>query len=181
MALLTRIALAGIAALGVATTAFADPITASEEEVKAAFVFRFGSFVEWPPGAIPVDRPFVIAVAGADGIADQLDALTAERTMDGRAVEVRRLARGQDLGTPEILFIGQAARARLPDLIRAAGDKPILIVTEVEDGIDAGTMIDLVVDGGRVRFDVAAGTAERHGLKISSRVLSIARRVELLE
>src|SRR5690606_19300051 len=101
-----------------APLAAADPpATASEDEVKAAFLYRFGGFVEWPAGAEPVGRPFVIVVAGADGIARQLEAVTDGRTMNGRPIEVRRYARGQALGHAEILFVGRDARARLENLV----------------------------------------------------------------
>lgn len=180
MAFLTRLAFMVVAAAIVSPLA-ADEPTASEDEVKAAFVYRFGGFVEWPPGAEPVGQPFVILVTGADGIARQLEALTAGRSMGGRPIEVRRLPRGQAVGSADVLFVGRNARSRLDELVAGVGDRPILVVTEIEGAIDAGSMIDLVLDGNRVRFDVAASTAERHGLKISSRVLAIARRVVRVE
>lgn len=180
MTVLTRIAPLLAVVLIVAATGSADaqPLTAGEDEVKAAFLYRFGSFVEWPPEAFPDDNsPFVIAVAGADRIAVYLETLTAERTMSGRAVIVRRVARGEAIGRPHVLFIGHDARRALDSLVGRVVGSPVLVVSEIENGVTRGTMIDLVLDTDRVRFDVAPDAAAAQGLKISSRVLAISRRV----
>ena len=159
-----------------------QPLTAGEDEVKAAFLYRFGTFVEWPPEALPADgSPFVMAIAGSDAVADHLETLTAERTMNGRAVVVRRVARGEDVGRPHVLFVGRDARRALDSLVATVQGAPVLVITEIEDGVEQGSMIDLVVDGERVRFDVAPDAATLQGLKISSRVLAIARRVAKVE
>ncbi len=180
MALLTRILPLFVAgALLLASTGVAaQPLTAGEDEVKAAFLYRFGSFVEWPPEAFPDDAgPFVMAIAGADAVATHLETLTAERTMNGRVVVVRRIERGEDVGQAHVLFIGSDARRALGSLVTAVVGSPVLVVSEIEDGVSQGSMIDLVVESDRVRFDVAPDSAVAQGLKISSRVLSIARRV----
>ena len=179
MALLTRSLLAFVTgALLYAGAVDAQPLVASEDEIKAAFLYRFGSFVEWPPSPLTDEaQPFIIAVAGADAIAEHLALITAQRTMNGRPVVVRRVARGDEVGTPHILFVGRDARRFLPALVDDLGDAATLVVSEFEDGIEHGSMIDLVVIDERVRFDVAPGVAERHGIKVSSRVLAIARRV----
>ena len=180
MALLTtraRVMLVA-AALLCAGMADAQSLVASEDEVKAAFIYRFGSFVEWPPTAVTTAaRPFVIAVAGADAIAGHLADITAQRTIDGRPVVVRRVSRGDGFDAPDILFVGRDARRFLPSLVESLAGGATLVVSEFEDGIEHGSMIDLVVVDERVRFDVAPAVAEARGLKVSSRVLAIARRV----
>ena len=181
MALLTariRVFTLATALLLCAGVADAQPLVASEDEVKAAFIYRFGSFVEWPPAAETTGpQPFVIAVAGAGAIAEHLAQITAQRTIDDRPVVVRRLERGDSFDAPDILFVGRDARRFLPALIEGLHGAPTLVVSEFEDGIERGSMIDLVVADERVRFDVAPAAAEACGLKISSRVLAIARRV----
>src|SRR5690606_29841554 len=128
-----------------------QPLTAGEDEVKAAFLYRFGSFVEWPPEAFPDDgTPFEMAIVGADAVAAHLETLTAERTMNGRRVVVRRVARGEDVGRPHVLFIGNDARRALDSLVGSVVGSPVLIVSEIEDGVSQGCMIDLVVDAERV-------------------------------
>lgn len=180
MALLRRVAWASIAALLLCAggEAASQPLVAGEDEVKAAFLYRFGGFVEWPAHAFADDDArFVIAVAGAETIADHLEKITVGRTTHGRPIEIRRIARGEDVGTPQVLFIGRDARRFMPTLITMTEASATLVVTEFDGAVSHGSMIDLVVVDERVRFDVAPGTAERRGLKVSSKVLAIARRV----
>lgn len=161
-----------------APAAVAQPPSASEAEVKAAFVFRFGSFVEWPASAFPAgDSPFVIAVVGADDVARALAAIVEDRTIHGRPVRVHRVVGGESAVGHHVLFVGDAARRSFAAIRDSVAASPILLVTELEGAVRSGSMIDLVVDGDRVRFDVAPAAAEARDLKISSRVLAIARYV----
>lgn len=170
--------LAAIVLMAAPGDAGGQPLTAGEDEVKAAFVYRFGSFVEWPPAAFPDDAsPFEIAIAGSDEVAAHLKTLTEARTMNGRAVVVRRVERVEDVGRPHVLFVGRAARRAFASLVGSVAGSPVLVITEIENGVAQGSMIDLVVDAERVRFDVAPDAAAAQELKISSRVLAIARRV----
>lgn len=156
----------------------AQPLTAGEDDVKAAFLYRFGSFIEWPATAFAdADSSFVIVVAGADAVAEKLAAITAQRTVHGRRVVVRRASRVDQVGAPQVLFIGTEARHSFDALVATLAGTPVLIVTEIEGAVARGSMIDLVVDDDRVRFDVAPATAAAHGLTVSSRVLAIARRL----
>lgn len=180
LVLLTRIAplLAAVALMAAPGAADGQPLTAGEDEVKAAFLYRFGSFVEWPPEAFANgDSPFVLVIAGSDEVATHLETLTAERTMNGRTVVVRRVARGEEVGQAHVLFIGRDARRAFDSLVGMVFGSPVLVITEVEGGVMQGSMIDLVIDAERVRFDVAPDAAAAQGLKISSRVLAIARQV----
>lgn len=193
MALLTRprrlLALSLTAVL--ASLALATPVavpaqsavtSASEADIKAAFLYRFGSFVEWPATAFASpDSPFVIAVAGADEVAEALEAIVRGRTLLGRPIAVHRVRGGDPVRGDHVLFIGRDARRQFAALRDAVDGLPVLVVTELEDAVESGSMIDLVVDDGRVRFDVAPASAAANGLKISSRVLAIARRVEQRE
>ena len=150
----------------------------AEVQIKAAFLYKFGDFVQWPaPMFARADAPFVIGVLGADELAAALEQLVVDRTVQGRPIVVRRLRRGEALAGLHVLFIGQAESARLAETLAAARGHPMLIVTETENALAAGSMINFVAEESRVRFDVALPSAERGQLKISSRLLAVARRV----
>ena len=174
-----RILCCSIAFLLAATPAFAQTgARASEIQIKAAFIYKFGAFVEWPAEAFSgKDEPFLIGVIGAELIADELERLVAGRTIQGRSVAVKRLRRGDALGKVHTLFVGEMDSAGLADVVAEAQGQPVLIVTESENAISRGSMINFIAADNKVRFDVALPTAEREKLKISSRLLTVARRV----
>ncbi len=150
----------------------------SEAQIKAAFLYKFGDFVQWPPASFPrADAPFAIGVMGAEDVAAALEQLVANRTVQGRPVVVRHVRPGESLARLHMLFIGQSDAPRLADTLAAAKGQALLIVTESDNAISQGSMINFVADDQRVRFDIALASAERGQLKISSRLLAVARRV----
>lgn len=156
----------------------AQAATALDRSAKAAYLYKFPSYVEWPAAAMPQpDTPLVIGVLGADDILEELQKLAADRTLHNRPLDVRRVKFGDSLAGLHMLFVGRAESARLGELMRAAQPYPILTVSEVTGALRHGVAINLVVVGGRVRFDVALDTAEKNGLKLSSRLLALAHSV----
>ena len=160
------------------TPAGAQAERASDIQVKAAYLYQFGGFIDWPPRAFAGDAsPFVIGLIGADALAAELENVVATRTVHGRKVAVRRLRRGEALAGLHVLFVGAEAAAELPQVLGAARDTPLLVVTDSENALSRGSTINFVAVDNRVRFDVALASAERSQLRISSRLLSVARRV----
>jgi hypothetical protein len=146
--------------------------------VKAAFLYRFASYVEWPPQVLPrAESPLVIGVIGADALGDELAQVVADRTVAGRPVTVRKLRRGEALTGVHVLFIGRSDAHRSADVLAAAKGKAVLTVTESEDAFALGSVINFVLLDDKVRFDVALRPAEMENLKISARLLSVARKV----
>jgi hypothetical protein len=148
----------------------------SIDAVKAAFLHRFASYVEWPPDANA--RPLIIAVAGDDDVAGQLEALLPRVAARGGTPEVRRVTRIAELDGVHILFIGPKALSRTRALRTAALTRPILIVTDDDDGLDAGAVINFFESDRNVRFEISLIAADRARLKIDSALLSVAARVE---
>lgn len=168
-------ALLAAALLAVSCTVLAQAGAATpEHRVKAAFVYKFCDYVEWPAGtfADPAS-PLVIGVLGSAAMADELDRLTAGRTVGERPVRVRRLVAGEAWVGLHVAFVGAGAE----NGVRVA-DAPVLVVSEAAAGTPPGGMVNFVVIADKVRFDVALPAAEAAGLKISSRLLGVARRVE---
>jgi hypothetical protein len=146
-----------------------DSAPLAEQRIKAAFLYKFLSYVEWPASAIGDDAtPIVIGVMGADDIADELRSLVAGRTFGPHPIEVRSLGSAQTLPTTlRVLFVGQNDASLLARLAPQAQRRAILLVTDFDDGLDRGSVINLVVRDNHVRFEVSLGAAQRSGLKLS--------------
>lgn len=151
--------------------------TFSSAEVKAAYLHRFASYVEWPAAA-PGDGPFLIGVNGADEVANHLERLLVGVTVNGRRAELRRVERAQDLPGVHILYIGPQSLARSRSVREAAVQLPILLVTDDASGFEAGGVINFIEVNRNVRFEISLNAADRSGLKINSALLSVAARVE---
>jgi hypothetical protein len=151
---------------------------ADEYRVKAAFLYKFGGYVEWPDRSFArADSPVVIGVIGADTLADELAQTVSGRNVNGRPVLVRKLRAGDPIAGLHVLFIGRVDRGRLAEILAAAKGQALLTVTESEDGLELGSMINFVVVENKVRFDVAPPPSESDNLKISTRLLGVARKV----
>lgn len=167
-----------LAALLAAWPVAAQTDRAAEIQIKAAFLYKFGGFVEWPAGAFArPDAAFVIGVIGADALAAELEQVIAGRTVQGRAVGVRKLRRGESLSGLHVLFVGQQEASRLAEILAGAKGQPLLVVTEFDNALSQGSMINFVAVEDKVRFDVALPPAERGHLRISARLLAVARKV----
>lgn len=158
-----------------ATVEAADEPVYSPAAVKAAFLHRFASYVTWP-GEPAADDPFTIAVAGADDVAEQLESLLPGLTIQNRPARIRRVAAADDLAGVHILYVGHPVQ-RARSLIVAAANKPILTVTDDNDGLTTGSVINFVQVGRNIRFEISLPAAERSHLRIDSGLLSVAARV----
>ena len=149
-----------------------------ERRVKAAFLYKFLGYAEFPPGAfMDGASPVTIGVVGADDLAAELARVVAGRTINNRPVVVRVL-RDTDVQVPtHLLFIGGLDVVRVGRTVRQASSA-MLVVTECEDGLRQGSVINFRVIDERVRFDVSLDAAERNGIKLSSRLLTVANRVQ---
>ena len=150
---------------------------ALERRVKAAFLYKFLGYAEFPPGAFDgAGAPLVIGVVGADDIAAELTRIVAGRSVGGRPIVVRAL-REQDLAQPaHLLFVAGPEEARSARLLRAS--PALLTVTECDGGLAAGGVINFTIVDERVRFDVSLDAAEKKNVKLSSRLLVVANRVQ---
>jgi hypothetical protein len=147
-----------------------------EHEVKAAFLFKFLSFIEWPAQSFArAGAPLVIGVLGADDVHFALQEIVPGRSAHGRPLEVRKLKEGERTAGVHLLFVGSAAAAALPRLPAQSG---LLVVSEADGALEQGAMINFLRVDGRVRFEVAPDAAERRGLRISSRMLAVAQHVK---
>ena len=151
---------------------------ASEYRVKAAFLYKFGSYVEWPDRVFARgDSPVAIGVVGADALAEELAQIIVGRNVNGRPLSVRKVRAGESIAGLHVLFIGRADGGRLAEILAAAKGRPVLTVTESDEALQLGSVINFVVVDDKVRFDVALAPADLGSLKISARLLAVARKV----
>lgn len=149
-----------------------------EYRVKAAFLYKFAGYVEWPPSVFPrPETPITIGVAGAEAIAEEAAQLVAGRTVNNRAIVVRRVKPGESLSGVSILFVGKGEGPRLNQLLLLAQPLGILSVTESDGALGHGSVINFTVAERRVRFEISLESAEKSGLKLSSRLLAVAQQV----
>lgn len=161
-----------------AVAAVADRPLASERTVKAAFLYKFAGYVEWPRGSgAEADSTVIFGVMGDDGVAEELTHLVQSRAPDARPVRVVRCHPFEPMPKLHVLFIGHGESDRLAPLIRSAREQPVLIVTDSEGALALGSMINFVTTRGHVRFEVGLGSAQRHGLTLSSRLIAVAQYV----
>ena len=165
------------AAAFAAVAAVAHAQQAAEATVKAAFLYKFAGYVEWPDSAwAAADAPFTIGIVAADDVAAELERLVPGRLVMNRRVAVRRLKETESPKGVHLLFIGRA-ESNPRGLLRAAQHQGTLTVTESERGLEMGSAINFVSMDDRVGFEVSLESAEKSGLRISSRMLAVARRV----
>ncbi len=149
-----------------------------EYEIKAAFLYQFGSYVDWPAGTFDTDQaPLRIGVLADDAVFELLTDIVRHRTVQGRAVEVVRLDSRDDPSRLHMLFIGAGQHSeKTREVLERVRAHPVLTV--VDAGVFADGIIRFVIEQDRVRFDIALDRAGESGIRISSRLLGVARRVQ---
>jgi hypothetical protein len=150
------------------------------EAVKAAFLYHFGNYVEWPTedaAGDPEDQVVIIGVLGSRDVLAELRTILVGKTVRDRPVRARAVVNTADLEGVQILYIGEQDPRVVSDWIYRARNRSILVITDVFDGIAQGAMINFLMDRNRVRFEISRTAAEQAGLKLSSRLLAVAVRV----
>ena len=153
--------------------------TIAEYRIKAAFLLKFVGFIDWPPASFDrADAPFVIGVLGGPALAKELELIASGRQVNGHPVRVRVLGRGDLAAGLQVLFVARNEAARLNPVAAAIAGVPTLVVSESDAALAQGSAINFVVVDDKVRFDVALHAINQAGLKISARLLSVARVVQ---
>lgn len=149
-----------------------------EYQVKAALLFNFIKFVDWPAEAFnDAGAPIVVGVVGDDPFGNVLDQAIGGKAIHGRPLVARRLRWGQDLRACHLLFISASERKRLPQIIASLSGASVLTLSDMEQFNQQGGMIAFVLEASKVRFAINAGMAEQARLKISAKLLALAKTV----
>ena len=151
-----------------------DPQRA-EYHIKAAFLFNFARFVEWPPAAFAdAGSPIVIGILGENPFQDELEQTIRDKTLNNRPLVIKQFASLSESTNCQILFISTSEKKRLPEIFEAVRAASVLTVGETDRFIETGGMVNLVHEGSKIRFQINEPVAKNAGLKISSKMLSLA-------
>ena len=162
--------LAGASALGQAV---------DEYQVKAAFLYNFAKFVEWPPQAFrSASAPLAICVLGQNPFGRSLEEAVDGKVVEDRKLVVRQFADVRQVSGCHILFVSSSERKSLRAILEDLKESGVLTVGETEGFTTEGGVISLVLEGDRVRFEINLDAAGRQKLRISSKLLSLARIVK---
>jgi hypothetical protein len=151
-----------------------DPVL----RVKAAYLYKFAGYVDWPPGVFASeDSPIVVGVIGNDDLEGVLSRMVVGKTVNGRPLMTRRLKAGSSLHGVHILFVGALDKPTLRAIGDAARGKPVLVVSGARQQRMLDSMISFDLIGQHLRFNVALEPAATSGLKLRALMLTAAARV----
>jgi YfiR/HmsC-like len=162
-----------------ATGLIAQQPKPNEYQVKATYLYNFGRFVKWP-GTFPAGKgdSFSVCVLGQDPFGSILDSTLAGEALNGKPVVLRRISKPQDAGECRILFISAKEEKHLKEILAALDEGSVLTVSDMPDFTRRGGMIQFVLEGDRVRFEINLATAESARLVLSSELLKVAASVK---
>lgn len=166
------------ASLGMAGPAAGQVVQeAPEYDVKAAFLYNFTKFVEWPASAFTDEHSSLkICVVGKDPFGKSLEAVVREEVA-GRKLTVWQKESMSNPAGCQILFISRSEGERLTEILSAVRGLPVLTVSDTQGFLEQGGIINFILEGSKVRFEINQESAARAGLKISSKLLRLATRV----
>ena len=172
--------LTGLLCLAGAWAAAADtsPV-AGEYQVKAAFLYNFTKFTNWPPGAFSsATAPLIIGILGEDPFGQTMDDIVRGETVGERSLVVKRLRANDDLRACHLLFISRSEKERLPAVLSQLKGSPVLSVSEINGFAEQGGMVNLLLANKTVRIEINQAAAAQAGLQISAKLLKLARLVK---
>jgi hypothetical protein len=146
----------------------------TDYQVKAAYLYNFGRFVEWPDNAPGKGDFFTVCVLGKDPFGPVLDKVLAGETIGGKSVVARRISTPQESSNCQILFLSSTEESRLNKIIEAMDKEAVLTVSDMPQFSEHGGMVQFVVEDKRVRFEVNLTAAQNAGLTLRSELLRVA-------
>lgn len=149
----------------------------TEQEIMAALLFKFTSYVDWPEQPDQASEEFVICVLGDDVFFKELKAFSGQ-TLQDKVVAVRKSESLDDVGKCQMIFVGDDRQERLPAIVKRFGEVPLLTIGKSADFAANGGMINFTKRKGSIRFEINPLAAKRAGLTISSKLLRLADIVE---
>ena len=150
--------------------------SATEYQVKAAFLFNFAKFVEWPADAFSAtDAPLQICVLGADPFGRDFEQVIEDKAVNGHRLEVAHPDGVPQARACQILFIASSEKLKIREILQGLAGGSVLTVGDTPGFAKTGGVINFVLDENRVRFEINQKAAERAHLKLSARLLTVAK------
>lgn len=154
------------------------PAAQTPARIKADYLYKFLTYVDFPPELrTQSDMALVIGVLGADDVYEELGDLLRGRTVNNRPITRRHISTIDSMAGVHMLFVGRKIDLAHNACVKAARSAPVLLVTEVPEGLAEGAIFNFITMDGRIRFEASLEAAERASLHISSRILTVAERV----
>jgi hypothetical protein len=148
----------------------------SEYQVKAAFLFNFAKFIQWPEQAFSDSKsPFSFGVLGDDPFDGDLVRATREKILNGRPLVVKACRTLEEARNCHVLFISNSEKSRLKSIFQGLDGTHVLTVGDSANFVESGGMINFFRDGNKIRFEIKDETAKKAGLKIDSKLLGLAK------
>lgn len=154
------------------------PLSAPEYNIKAGYILLFTRYVTWPAGAFASpESPIAVGILGWDPFGKVLDETLQGLLVNGRKLELHRLDDVQAALACHVVFIANSEQPRLGRWLADFGRQPILTITESPEAIEAGAIVNFVLEGNRLRFEINRPAAEKAGIRIASPMMVSAKRV----
>jgi hypothetical protein len=164
-----------IAALLLTCQPHAAAQSVSAPELRAAFLFNFVKFTGWPSESLPQAAPVVVCIVGDEHVADAFEALTKDQTVDGRRLTTRRMKRDDAVAGCHLLYAAELDARRARDVVSGSAGQAVLTVSDFTEFVEVGGVASFFVENGKMRFAVNPDAVERARLRISSKLLGLAR------
>jgi YfiR/HmsC-like len=165
--------------VGLLQAAAAQEREAPEHELKAALLYNIATFVEWPDDAFPnKESPFVIGIFGQDPFGPTLESTLRGKTLCGRRIAIKRTSDKAELRNCQLVYVPGAETARTEEVLEGLKGTPALTMGESPGFASEGGCINFFIEGKRMRFEINPEAAKRSHLRVSSKLLRLARVVE---
>ena len=159
-----------------AATQHSKAEVASPYQLKAAFIYNFLKFIDWPPQSFSnTDAPFVIGILGKDPFGSTLDNALIGKNVRGRPILVRRLENEASALQCQVLFVSSSERKRFKQILGKTAGRPILTIGEAEEFGLSGGIINFVVEENKIRFEINIDAMKQSGLKADAQLLNLAK------
>lgn len=159
------------------TVAAQTRVQATEDEIKAEYLFKFNDYIQWPTGTFDKSPTFAICVVADESFTRVVADVLHDRRVREKPIVLRRPETTNVARQCQVLYLSRAELARSDWLVEVLEAQPVLMVSDSPDFLERGGTIALVLENNRMRFDISLPAAKRSGLHIDSRLLRSARRV----